>query len=68
MPRGLADKTRNCFVLQDQCGSYGATPLDAEFEAVGIEPDLEVESKIEWMKSRHDRILEKAIELAGSAE
>lgn len=29
----------------------------------GIEPDLEVESKMEWPKSRHNPILAKAIEL-----
>lgn len=45
-------------MLEAQCGSYGATPLNSELEDVGIESDLEVESKIEWLKSRHNLILE----------
>ena len=40
-------------------------PDGSEFEGVGIKPDVEVHLTIESLKSGHDVILEKAIELAG---
>jgi carboxyl-terminal processing protease len=39
-------------------------PDGSEFEGVGIKPDVEIHPTIESLKSGHDAILEKALELA----
>jgi carboxyl-terminal processing protease len=39
-------------------------PDGSEFEGVGIKPDVEIHPSIESLKSGHDVILEKAVELA----
>ena len=39
-------------------------PDGSEFEGVGIKPDIEVHPSVESLKSGHDVILEKALELA----
>ena len=40
-------------------------PDGAEFEGVGIKPDVEVHPSIEMLKTVQDVMLEKALELAG---
>jgi carboxyl-terminal processing protease len=42
-------------------------PDGSEFEGVGIKPDVEVHPSIESLKSGHDVILEKALELTDKA-
>jgi hypothetical protein len=37
---------------------------EAEFEGVGIKPDIEVHPTIGSLKSSHDTIMEKALKLA----
>ena len=40
-------------------------PDGAEFEGVGIKPDVEVHPSVEMLKTAQDVVLEKALELAG---